>query len=333
MCSRAHFTYLWNESRFECFKGTRSCYLVPAITGIGMSEKRGIISFLCMTLVVLIWSGSFIFIRLGLRELTPSVLALARFAIASPPLVIYTLLLRKRHMQTGFNWRTHSLLFLALGLTGGTFLYVLQFYSLRFVTATVGSILINLNVVFATILSGILLKEHMSAKKLVGVSLAFMGVIVLAANGGSFTDSAPVQSTGALLMVGAALCWALYSILTKNALHLFSASTITSATFVIGTVCLLPFAMVEMSTAPITSVSLSTWISILYLAIPSSTIAYLLWNHLLKGVEVTKLAVSLYAIPIPTAVFSYLLLGEAITYFMVVGGILVVLGIILTQSG
>jgi drug/metabolite transporter (DMT)-like permease len=53
----------------------------------------------------------------------------------------------------------------------------------------------------------------------------------------------------------------------------------------------------------------------------------------LKGVEVTKLAVSLYAIPIPTAVFSYVLLGEAITYFMVVGGILVVLGIILTQSG
>ena len=51
------------------------------------------------------------------------------------------------------------------------------------------------------------------------------------------------------------------------------------------------------------------------------------------GVEVTKLAVPLYAISIPTAVFSYLLLGEAITHFMVVGGILVVLGIILTQSG
>ena len=82
-----------------------------------MSEKREIISFLCMILVVLIWSGSFIFIRLGLRELAPSVLALARFAIASPPLVAYTLLARKRGMRTGFNWRTHSLLFLALGLT------------------------------------------------------------------------------------------------------------------------------------------------------------------------------------------------------------------------
>ena len=298
-----------------------------------MSEKREIISFLCMILVVLIWSGSFIFIRLGLRELAPSVLALARFAIASPPLVAYTLFARKRRMQTGFNWRTNSLLFLALGLTGVTFLYVLQFYSLKFVTATVGSILINLNVIFATILSGILLKDRMAAKKLIGVSLAFMGVIVLATNGGSPTDSAPVQSTGALLMVGAAVCWALYSILTKKALHLFSASTITSVTFVIGTICLLPFAIVEMSTAPITSLSWSTWLSILYLAIPSSTIAYLLWNHLLKGVEVTKLAVSLYAIPIPTAVFSYVLLGEAITYFMVVGGILVVLGIILTQSG
>jgi drug/metabolite transporter (DMT)-like permease len=193
---------------------------------------------------------------------------LARFAIASPPLVAYTLYTRKRGMQTGFNWRTNSLLFLALGLTGVTFLYVLQFYSLKFVTATTGSILINLNVIFATILSGIL-KERMAAKKLIGVSLAFMGVIVLATNGGSPTDSAPGQSTGALLMVGAAVCWALYSILTKKVLHLFSASTITSVTFVIGTICLLPFAIVEMSTAPITSLSWSTWLSILYLAIPS----------------------------------------------------------------
>jgi len=125
----------------------------------------------------------------------------------------------------------------------------------------------------------------------------------LAANGGSFHRfSAGSKYRGSAYGRGGTLLGALFNS-DKEPLHLFSASTITFGNLRDRTVCLLPFAMVEMSTAPITNVSLSTWISILYLAIPSSTIAYLLWNHLLKGVEVTKLAVSLYAIPIPTAVF------------------------------
>jgi len=116
-CALESISRIWNESRFECFKGTRSCYLVPAITGIGMSEKRGIISFLCMTLVVLIWSGSFIFHQTRLERTNSVSTCVGQVRHCIPPLVIYTLLVRKRRIQLENSFTT----FPGTRLTGGTF--------------------------------------------------------------------------------------------------------------------------------------------------------------------------------------------------------------------
>jgi drug/metabolite transporter (DMT)-like permease len=259
-------------------------------------------------------------------------LALARFSIASPLLVGYTLFSQKGRISGRVLWKKDFCLFTALALTGVTLLYILQFYSLEFITSTAGSILINLNVIFTTLLSVVFLKEPMRKRKATGVLLAFAGVIILATDGKLTTGLGSFQPIGVLLMVGAAFCWAAYSILSKNALDRYSAGMATSITFCLGTFCLLPFIAAEASTRPLMNASWITWISILYLAIPSSAIAYLLWNYMLTRVEVTKLVVSLYAIPIPTAIFSYMFLGETITQSLVLGGVLVILGIYLTES-
>jgi len=297
-----------------------------------MPSREGFISCIFVTAIVLIWAGSFIFIRLALREIPPATLALARFSIASPLLACYMLLTRQSRCPERFEWRKDLLLFASLGLTGVTLLYLLQFYSLRFITATVGSILINLNVIFTTLLSAAFLKEPITARKLVGVFLAFVGVTVLTTRGAPASGLDSFESIGALLMIGAALCWAAYSILGKNTLSRYSATAATSVTFCLGTLCLIPFAIAEASYETLVNASWITWFSILYLAIPSSAIAYLLWNHVLERVEVTKLAVSLYAIPLLTEIFSYVFLGEVITYALILGGGFVIAGIYLTES-
>ncbi len=211
-------------------------------------------------------------------------------------------------------------------------MYVLQFYSLRLITSTAGSILINLNVIFTTLLSAVFLKESMSKRKLIGVIMAFSGVAVLAMKNTPNLGSGSFELIGAALMVGAAFCWAAYTILSKKALDRYSVMAVTSITFCVGTLCLLPLALAETSLKALMNASLITWVSILYLAVPSSVIAYVLWNHLLSQIDTTKLAVSLYTIPIPTAVLSYFVLGETVTRTLVLGGILVIAGILLTES-
>lgn len=297
-----------------------------------MPTTKQLTSFVIVTTIVLIWSGSFIFIRVALTEIPPATLALARFFVASPVLVGLTFLTWKRGNLTKVDWKRDFILFTALSLSGVTLLYVLQFYSLKFVTSTVGSILISLNVVFTALLSSAFLKESMTKRKLGGVLLAFAGVVVLATEGKLVFESGSFQPIGTLLMLGAAFCWATYSILSKKVLDRYSATAATSVAFCLGTLYLVPFAMAESPLGPLANASWIAWISILYLAVPSSAIAYLLWNYMLAKVDVTKLTVSLYAIPIPTAIFSYLFLNETITQSLVFGGALVIAGIYLTES-
>ena len=61
-------------------------------------------------------------------------------------------------------------------------------------------------------------------------------------------------------------------------------------------------------------------------------IAYILWNRMIREVDITKVMVSLYVIPIPTAILSYLFLGEIVTYSLILGGAAVMLGVYLTQT-
>ena len=75
-----------------------------------------------------------------------------------------------------------------------------------------------------------------------------------------------------------------------------------------------------------------TWLSVIFLAIPSSVVAYILWNRMIREIDVTKVLVALYVIPIPTAILSYVFLGEIITQPLVLGAALVLVGVYLKES-
>ena len=208
-------------------------------------------------------------------------LAFARFAIATPILIAiasHTQSSReaiRRALRKGF-WR-----FSALGLSGVTFLYVFQFYSLRFISATEGSIIINLHAIFAMLLSAMFLKVPLTPRKTVGVFVAFSGVIVIAVRNVSFTSMNLIEPIGVLLMMAASLCWASYSVYGKRVLGGYSNQVATSCAFLLGTLYLIPFAGSEGRMGALATASSLTWFSIVFLAIPSSVVAYLFWNRLI----------------------------------------------------
>lgn len=300
--------------------------------GTNTSTNRNLASFALVSSIIFIWSASFIFIRIALEEIPPVTLALARFAIAAPILIVPTAYARSSRKAMRIGLSRDFVQFSALALTGVTLLYVFQFYALQLMSATEGSILINLHAIFAMLLSAMFLRDPLTRRKTVGVFLAFAGVIVITMGGASTASLSLFEPVGVLLMVAAAFCWAVYSILGKKVLQGYSSAVATSCVFLLGTLYLVPFALVEGRTGLLLNSSWPTWFSIVYLAIPSSVIAYMLWNRAIKEIDVTKVLVSMYAIPIPTAILSYLFLGEMMTYFLVLGGALVIIGVYLTES-
>ncbi|HUK50043.1 MAG TPA: DMT family transporter [Terriglobales bacterium] len=282
--------------------------------------------------VVCFWAASFVFIKIALIQIPPITLAFARFAVATPILLAITERTRSsreamKHALTRDTWS-----FVLMGLVGVTFLYVFQVYSLRLISATAGSVIINLHAVFAMLLSAAFLNEPLTSRKTSGVFVAFLGVILMTVEGSANTSLNLVEPVGALLMVAAALCWASYSVLGKRVLQRYSNQVVTSCAFLLGTLFLVPFAVSEGRLNILLHLSLLTWISVLFLAIPCSVIAYILWNHMITTIDVTKVLVSLYLIPIPTAILSYFVLRETVTYPLAIGAALVIAGICLTQS-
>jgi drug/metabolite transporter (DMT)-like permease len=282
--------------------------------------------------IVTIWAASFIFIKLALLEISPMALAFARFAIATPILLAITSYARPSRKAMKLALTRGFWLFSFLGLSGVTLLYVFEFYSLRFISATEGSIIINLHAVFAMLLSAVFLSEPLTSRKMSGVFVAFSGLIVMTIRDTAISSMNLTEPVGVLLMVGAALCWAGYSVFGKKALQRYSNQVVTTCAFLLGTLYLMPFAINEGRINALADSSSLAWLSIVFLSIPSSVVAYLLWNHLIRVIDVTKVLVSLYVIPIPTAILSYVFLGERITYPLVLGAALIIVGVYLTES-
>jgi len=284
------------------------------------------------SIIVCIWAASFVFIKLALEDIPPMTLALTRFAIATPILIAITSRQQASRSAMKLALRNDFWSFSILGLIGVTFLYVFQFYSLRFISATEGSIIINLHAIFAMLLSAAFLNEPLTKQKMLGVFVAFSGVVVITIENTTGAIVSLIEPVGVVLMIAAALCWASYSVYGKKVLQKYSNQVTTSCAFLLGTLYLIPFAASEESLNSIVSSSPITWLSIIFLAIPSSVVAYILWNRLIHELDVTKVLVSLYVIPIPTAILSFIILGETITHSVILGAALIIVGVYLTES-
>lgn len=267
-----------------------------------------------------------------MMQIPPMTLAFARFAVATPILIAFTAHTPSSRKAIKFALKTDFLSFSLLALSGVTLQYVLEFYALRYISATQGSIIINLHAIFAMLLSAAFLHEALTSRKALGVFIAFSGVVVITIRDVTATSLRFIDPVGVLVMIGAALCWATYSVYGKRVLRRYSNEVTTSCAFLLGTLYLIPCALSEGNMGVLLNSSSLTWLSIFFLAIPCSVVAYILWNHLIHILDVTKVLVTLYIMPIPTAILSYIFLGERFTYFLVVGAVLVIVGVYLTES-
>lgn len=289
-------------------------------------------SIITLSIVAVTWAGSFIFIKLGLREVPPVTLALLRFALAFPVIGIVTFL-TGANKDAEANLRKDFVPLSILALTGVTLIYIFQYYSMKYTSASTGSIIMNTTVIFMAIFSAIILKEKIGARKIVGILLAFFGLFITLSKCSLEIFRFDAQELfGDALMIGSAICWAIYSIYSKKSLQSYSPMVSTTVVFGLGALYLVPFALLESPLSVIPKITWVGWASILYLSLLSSVFGYVLWNRGLTRMETVKAGMFLYLIPILTTILSYLFLGEEITYATVAGGALVIVGVYLTET-
>ncbi|MGA3288399.1 MAG: DMT family transporter [Bacteroidota bacterium] len=205
----------------------------------------------------------------------------------------------------------------------------LYLYGMKYTTAANGALLYALTPIFVLILSRFFLTEKITLQKSLGIMLAFIGVTVVIFERGISTTAE--FAFGNIIILLAVITYALFTILGKPLVLKFGAlSTAASANFT-GLLLVLPLGFYNAATFPYERLHTLDWIGILYLGIGTSIIGYLLWYYALRRIDATRLAVFANGQPIVTSILSVIFLGTTITPQFIIGGIVTLAGVIITQ--
>jgi drug/metabolite transporter (DMT)-like permease len=171
--------------------------------------------------------------------------------------------------------------------------------------------------------------ERLSTLKLFGMALAVAGVVVLQA-GHAQTRSASLLGDGLVVVSGA--MFAGFSIFGKKAAAECGIITVNTFAFVGGGVLALPYTVWEMHRLNLQAVSLKAWLSVLYMGIVSSIVAYLIYVSALRRLPASRVASVSYLQPIFATLLAMSVLGEHPGNAFLAGAALVLSGVWITQT-
>jgi drug/metabolite transporter (DMT)-like permease len=183
------------------------------------------------------------------------------------------------------------------------------------------ALLVNLAPVLIAVLAGLLLGEGFPARLMIGMAVALGGVALIAIT----TSDGRGDLAGVLLGLDSAVLYATAATAQKRLLTRIDALTLTWIGCLSGTVACLPFSPALIRQAA--EASVSSTLSLVYLGVFPTAIAFLAWGYALSRTNVGRLAASTYVVPPLVVLMSWALLGEVPGVLALVGGVLCLTGV------
>jgi drug/metabolite transporter (DMT)-like permease len=278
-------------------------------------------------LQTLLIGPAYTFAHWASAEFNPFVLMLVRSGGVA---VLFTLLFLANGGFRGQPPSKKEWLYLA-GLAGFGLLFNQFFFLLgmKYTTPASGSLIYALTPMMVLLLGALAFKvEQITPMKLMGVLIAFLGVVLVFASQGKSFAFHKIQ--GNLLLLLAVTAWSGYMILGRKVLARFSAP---QATAVVMTMMALMYAPIGLSQLPkmdFAQVTLHGWVGVASLILINSVASYLLINYALVGLASTRVAIYMNAQPLTAAAFSVAVMHEEeLTPLFAIGGLVTLGGIFL----
>ena len=276
---------------------------------------------LAMFFNVVAWGMSWVNVRAVLPEVGAGQLGAMRYLIASAvmlPIWIY----RGRPLPARSDWPTVA----SLGLFGFCLYNLGINYGERTVNAGTGSMLISCIPVLVILLGVCTGREKVGLLAWLGIGLSMTGVVLTAAG----SETGLTFNLGSLLILGAAFCAAVQTLISKALTQRYAAVDVTTWAIWVGTLGLLPFSEGLVATA--TRLSGLGWLHLVFLGMVPAALCYTIWSWVLVTLPITTVMSAVYAIPVFSVLFGWLILGEQPSVLTLVGGAVTLAGVAWVQS-
>lgn len=278
-------------------------------------------------LVMLIWASYFPVVKTAVLEMPPLTYVSLRCVVASAFLVGLTR--RREAVLPPLPTRRLRLGIWFLGVTGFLISTALNNVGLKYTTGTNAAIIQASTPILITLLARPVLGERLSARKLGGIGVSVLGVLVIVSKGHWRVLLEARYNGGDPIIIAGLVGWALYSIYGQRVMRHLTPLAATTYSYLAGTACLIPVAILEWPWAALAAASWRPWAGLVYQGILGS-LAHLWYYEVIRALGPGGTAPYLNLNPPLGVAMSALTLGEAITGAHLVGGGLVLLGIAVT---
>lgn len=275
---------------------------------------------------VAIWGTTFVSTKVLInRGITPAQIFALRFLLAYGSIWLIS---PKRLLGKNIK---DELIFLALGVTGGSMYFMTENEALRYSTASNVSLIVCICPLLTTILLSLFYQsERLTKIQWLGSMIACVGMALVVFNGHFVLHLSPLGDT---LAFCAALCWAFYSLLIKQVSSSYPSIFITRKIFFYGLLTIIPyFFFVPGMPSPKVLVALPVAANLLFLGFVASMLCFLTWNWCIARLGAVRATNYIYFNPLVTIVAAWLILFERITVYIIIGAVMIILGMYLAEK-
>ena len=273
----------------------------------------------------LLAAGTHLIAKTVTQEVHPVVLTFLRNVISLFAMLVM-FLAREKRIKVEKKDIGHLLWLSFLAVPMNQFLYL---YGIKFTLAANGALLYATTPALVLILSYFVLHERLTRKKVIGVVIAFFGIsIVMFEKGIDFSSD---YFFGNVMIFFAVISWAMFAINGKQLVKKYGTFHITALSMIGGAIMFLPIGIVYFASTDVPTITIGNWWGILYLSLGTSVVSYILWFYTLARMDTTKVAVFANAQPILTTLLAVLILNQPVTITFLVGGVITIGGVVITQ--
>jgi len=290
-----------------------------------MNDKKTTLGHISAFITILIWGTTFVSTKVLLGGFTPIEILFFRFSIG-----YISLLAVYPHRIKTLNIK-QELHFIFAGLFGVTLYFLLENIALTYALVSTVGVIVSIAPFFTAIFAHIFLDgEKLRLRFFIGFIVAITGIFLIGFNENFVLKLNPL---GDILAALAAVVWAIYSIIMKK-ISSFEYNTIgcTRRVFLYGLIFMIPAIFIfnfKLGLARFTS--MSYLLNIIYLGLGASALCFVSWNWSVKILGAVKTSVYIYIVPVITVTTSALLLHENITVIEILGIILTLVGLFISE--
>ena len=282
-----------------------------------------------LLVMAVIWAVNFSISKVALEEVSPLAFNALRFPLAAA--LLYAVL-RSRGtvpLPTRAEWPR----VLALGVLGNLLYQMCFIFGLDRTSAGNASLLLASTPMITALLSAGLGHERVRPRVWVGVIATFGGILLVVLGGHARAATAGSTLAGDLIMFGASLTWAFYTVGSRPLVERYGALPITAWTLWIGTAGLVLAGLWDTVHTDFTQVSGQTWLAIVYAGVLSIGVAYIIWYYGVSQLGNTRTSTYSNVVPVIALLTAWVLLGDAPTPAQLAGATVILTGVSVAQSG